>query len=114
MIGDAAYCPTPISGKGTTLAIVGAYVLAGELSRHERHEDAFAAYEKLMRPYVDEVQKLPPGTPRLVYPETKFGVSVLNTVAGIVASKPVQKVIGLFSSDDAEQEKQGINLPDYH
>ncbi|GAB3746981.1 FAD-dependent monooxygenase [Spirosoma pomorum] len=113
MIGDAAYCPTPISGKGTTLAIVGAYVLAGELSRHERYEDAFAAYEKLMRPYVEEVQKLPPGTPKLVYPETKFGVSVLNTVAGIVASKPVQKVVGLFTSNDAEEEKEGIDLPDY-
>ncbi|AUD04085.1 FAD-dependent monooxygenase [Spirosoma pollinicola] len=113
MIGDAAYCPTPISGKGTTLAIVGAYVLAGELSRHERHGDAFAAYEKLMRPYVDEVQKLPPGTPKLVYPETKFGVSVLNTVAGIVASKSVQKVVGLFSSDDADEEKEGIDLPNY-
>ncbi|MFD1141149.1 FAD-dependent monooxygenase [Larkinella insperata] len=113
MVGDAAYCPTPISGKGTTLAIVGAYVLAGELSRHERHEDAFAAYEKRMRPYVDEVQKLPPGTPKLVYPETKFGVSVLNTVAGIVASKPVQKVVSLFSSNEAEEEQEGIELPDY-
>ncbi|QMW04795.1 FAD-dependent monooxygenase [Spirosoma foliorum] len=113
MIGDAAYCPTPISGKGTTLALVGAYVLAGELSRHKRHEDAFAAYEKLMRPYVEEVQKLPPGTPRLVYPETKFGVSVLNRVAGIMASKPVQKMVGLFSSDPAEEENKGIDLPDY-
>lgn len=113
MIGDAAYCPTPVSGKGTTLSIVGAYVLAGELSRHKRYEDAFAAYEKLMRPYVDEVQKLPPGTPKLVYPETKFGVSVLNTVAGIVASKPIQKIVGLFSSDDTEEEKEGIDLPDY-
>ncbi len=113
MIGDAAYCPTPISGKGTTLAIVGAYVLAGELSRHERYEDAFAAYEKRMRPYVEEVQKLPPGTPSLVYPETKFGVSVLNTIAGIVASKPVQKMVGLFSADNAKEENEGIDLPDY-
>jgi 2-polyprenyl-6-methoxyphenol hydroxylase-like FAD-dependent oxidoreductase len=113
MIGDAAYCPTPISGKGTTLAIVGAYILAGELARHERHEDAFAAYEKRMRPYVEEVQKLPPGTPKLVYPETKFGVSVLNTVAGIVASKPVQKVVDLFASDDAQEETDGIELPNY-
>ncbi|QKZ12571.1 FAD-dependent monooxygenase [Spirosoma sp. KUDC1026] len=113
MAGDAAYCPTPISGKGTTLAIVGSYILAGELARHERHEDAFAAYEKRLRPYVEQVQKLPPGTPRFVYPETKFGVSVLNTVAEIVASKPVQKVIGLFSSDDDEQEEEGIDLPDY-
>ncbi|WP_461083758.1 FAD-dependent monooxygenase [Spirosoma flavus] len=113
MIGDAAYCPTPISGKGTTLAIVGAYVLAGELSRHERYEDAFAAYEKRKRPYVEEVQKLPPGTPRMVYPETKFGVAVLNTVAGLVASKPVQKVVSLFSSDHGEEENEGIDLPDY-
>jgi 2-polyprenyl-6-methoxyphenol hydroxylase-like FAD-dependent oxidoreductase len=113
MIGDAAYCPTPISGKGTTLAIVGAYVLAGELSRHERYEDAFTAYEKRMRPYVEEVQKLPPGTPKLVYPETKLGVLILNTVAGLVASEPVQKVVSLFSSDDADEEKEGIDLPDY-
>ncbi|GAB4044694.1 FAD-dependent monooxygenase [Spirosoma jeollabukense] len=111
--GDAAYCPTPISGKGTTLAIVGAYMLAGELSRHQRYEEAFAAYEKRMRPYVEEVQKLPPGTPGLVYPETKFGVSILNTVAGLVASKPVQTVVGLFSADDADEKKEGIDLPNY-
>ena len=113
MVGDAAYCPTPISGKGTTLAIVGAYVLAGELSRHERHEDAFSAYEKLMRPYVEEVQKLPPGTPGLVYPKTKTGVSVLNTVAGLVASKPVQMLLGLFNSDNTKAENEGIDLPPY-
>ena len=31
LIGDAAYCPSPISGMGTSLAILGAYVLAGEM-----------------------------------------------------------------------------------
>ena len=61
MIGDAAYCPSPITGRGVTLAMVGAYLLAGELSRHDRHEDAFASYEARMRPYVDSVQRLPPG-----------------------------------------------------
>lgn len=113
MVGDAAYCPTPISGKGTTLAMVGAYILAGELSRNERYQDAFAAYEKIMRPYVEAVQKLPPGVPWLVYPETKLGVSVLNTVAGVFASKPIQKIVGLFSSNDAEEEEEGITLPEY-
>ena len=33
MIGDAGYCATPLSGQGTSLALVGAYVLAGELGR---------------------------------------------------------------------------------
>lgn len=113
MIGDAAYCPTPLTGKGTTLAMVGAYLLAGELSRHERHQDAFVAYEKRMRPYVEEVQKLPPGVPWLVYPRTRFGVSVLNTIAGIIASKPVQKLFSLFTSTEDESKAEGIVLPEY-
>ncbi|RYU93614.1 FAD-dependent monooxygenase [Emticicia agri] len=112
MIGDAAYCPTPLSGKGTTLAIVGAYLLAGELAKHENHQDAFKAYEERMRPYVEKVQNLPPGVPWMVYPKTRFGVAVLNTFAGIVASKPVQKLAGLFSSKGKNKEED-IEIPDY-
>lgn len=115
MIGDAAYCPSLLTGKGTTLAMVGAYLLAGELASHERYQDAFAAYEKRMRPYVKAVQQLPPGVPWLVYPKTKLGVSVLNTVAGVFASKPIQKLVGLFSTTKPEDESKeaGIVLPDY-
>ena len=50
LLGDAAYCASPISGMGTSLALVGAYVLAGELAAHTDHRDAFAAYERIMRP----------------------------------------------------------------
>ena len=115
MIGDAAYCPSPLTGKGTTLAMVGAYLLAGELASHERHQDAFIAYEQRMRPYVEEVQKLPPGIPWIVYPKTKLGVSVLNTLAGIFASKPIQKLFSLFTSHKPNEEsrEEGIVLPDY-
>ncbi|WP_454801606.1 FAD-dependent monooxygenase [Mucilaginibacter phyllosphaerae] len=114
MIGDAAYCPTPLTGMGTTLAIVGAYLLAGELSRHNRHEDAFAAYEKRMRPFVEDVQKLPPGVPWLAHPKSKFGVSVVNTVAGIVASRAVKNIGKLFSSKDKDVTKDKIDLPDFN
>ncbi|MCX7124597.1 MAG: FAD-dependent monooxygenase [Gammaproteobacteria bacterium] len=31
LVGDAGYCPSPLSGQGTSLALVGAYILAGEL-----------------------------------------------------------------------------------
>ena len=31
LVGDAGYCASPLSGMGTSLALVGAYVLAGEL-----------------------------------------------------------------------------------
>ena len=115
MIGDAAYCPTPLTGKGTTLAMVGAYLLAGELASHSDHQAAFTAYEQRMRPYVEDVQKLPPGVPWIVYPKTALGVSVLNTLASTFASQPIQKLVRLFSPDkssNADQE-DGIVLPNY-
>lgn len=90
LVGDAGYCPSPISGMGTSLALVGAYVLAGELARHQDHRDAFAAYEKLMRPYVRRAQTLPPGTPRLAHPKSKLGLAVFDLgvrlAARVVAS----------------------------
>jgi 2-polyprenyl-6-methoxyphenol hydroxylase-like FAD-dependent oxidoreductase len=51
LIGDAGYCASALSGQGTSLALVGAYVLAQELGRAD-HEEAFAAYERRMRPFV--------------------------------------------------------------
>ncbi|MFI9594347.1 FAD-dependent monooxygenase [Nonomuraea sp. NPDC052265] len=50
LIGDAGYCPSPLSGQGTSLAMVGAYVLAEELGRAPK--GAFDRYERRMRPYV--------------------------------------------------------------
>lgn len=115
MVGDAAYCPTPLTGMGTSLAIIGAYVLAGELARHEDHKQAFDAYEKLMRPYVESIQQLPPGSPRLVYPKSKVGVVLLNRIAGIAASRPAKKLFKYLGSHKKEDEgkDEDFVLPDY-
>jgi len=64
LVGDAGYCASPLSGMGTSLALVGAYVLAGELGPAkeldgERVSSALARYETVMRPYVDKCQDLP-------------------------------------------------------
>jgi 2-polyprenyl-6-methoxyphenol hydroxylase-like FAD-dependent oxidoreductase len=59
LAGDAGYCPSPFSGQGTSLALVGAYVLACELARSPAdHAAAFARYEAKMRPYVEANQAL--------------------------------------------------------
>lgn len=59
LLGDAAHCASPRSGQGTSLALVGALVLARELVRYAEHpQQAFAAYEQRMRPYVDLNQAL--------------------------------------------------------
>lgn len=113
MIGDAAYCPTPLTGMGTTLAIVGAYLLAGELSQHDDYREAFSAYEKRMRPFAEEVQNLPPGVPWLAHPKTRFGVVAVNSVAGLIASSPVKFIKRLFSRPQKDVTKDKIELPSY-
>ena len=58
LIGDAAHAPSFLSGQGTSLALVGAYVLAGELATHTDPVDAFAAYERIARPFMEANQAL--------------------------------------------------------
>ncbi|MEJ3652567.1 FAD-dependent monooxygenase [Actinomycetes bacterium KLBMP 9759] len=59
LVGDAGYCASPLSGQGTSLALVGAYVLAGELkAAGGDHAAAFAGYERQMRGFVAANQHL--------------------------------------------------------
>ena len=53
LLGDAGYCASPMSGIGTSLALVGAYILAGELAATDGdHRLAYASYEREMREFV--------------------------------------------------------------
>src|SRR5262249_25024840 len=59
LVGDAAYCASPMSGQGTSIALIGAYVLAGELvAASGDHRRAFAEFESVMRPFVRANQAL--------------------------------------------------------
>jgi len=64
LVGDAGYCASPLSGMGTSLALVGAYLLAGELGTAnsfdaQRIQGAMQRYQTTMRPYVDKCQAIP-------------------------------------------------------
>lgn len=59
LLGDAGYCGSPASGQGTSMALIGAYVLAGELkAAGGDHTTAFAAYERELRDFVTANQNL--------------------------------------------------------
>jgi 2-polyprenyl-6-methoxyphenol hydroxylase-like FAD-dependent oxidoreductase len=59
LVGDAGYCASPMSGQGTSLALIGAYVLAGELAAASgTYQAAFRQYEEEMRPFVMLNQEL--------------------------------------------------------
>jgi 2-polyprenyl-6-methoxyphenol hydroxylase-like FAD-dependent oxidoreductase len=59
LLGDAAFSASPMSGAGTGLALVGAYLLAGELAAADWDPAVgFAGYEKRMRSYVEDNQEI--------------------------------------------------------
>ena len=87
LTGDAAWCATPLAGIGTTLAVTGAYVLAGELARADTVPAAFAAYERVMRPFVEKGQAVPRIAPKLMNPRTRLGIRLLLGVLNLT-SKP--------------------------
>ncbi|MEU8637939.1 FAD-dependent monooxygenase [Amycolatopsis sp. NPDC048633] len=94
LVGDAAYCAAPLSGMGTSLAIVGAYVLAGELAAAAGdHTTAFAAYETEMRGFVDVCQKLAQGNGKWFVPPTRGWIRLRNLNYKLLPYLPWRKVI---------------------
>ena len=94
VLGDAAYCPSPTSGMGTAVSLVGAYVLAGEISKYGAdYGKAFREYENIMRPFVDKAQKLLPGAPKVVHPETAWGISVLYWILAFLSWSGLMKLV---------------------
>ncbi|MBW0014841.1 FAD-binding protein [Mycobacterium sp.] len=69
LVGDAAYCCSPLSGQGTSVALLGAYVLAGELAAApDDHEKGFTSYQAEFQDYVKRnqwlvVDNIPGGAP---------------------------------------------------
>ena len=109
LVGDAAYCASPISGMGTSLGLCGAYVLAGELARHVDHTQAFAAYEQRMRPYVAQAQSVPKFAPRLASPHSRLGIGLGHAVLRLATAPGFKTLLGKFLSPKAD----AIDLPNY-
>lgn len=98
------YCGSPISGMGTTLALTGAYNLAGALKAHpDNHEAAFTLYESTMRPVVERAQKLAPGAPNVFNPETWWGVWTLRAFVGFVYWSGLSTLVFKFVGPPANE-----------
>src|SRR5438477_10811160 len=77
LLGDAGYCPALLTGQGSTLAMMGAYILAGELKvALGNHQRAFHQYEQAFRPVVIQEQKKAGSNARILVPATPLGLWV--------------------------------------
>lgn len=112
MVGDAGYAPGP-TGGGTTLAMAGAHVLAGEINKHAGDIEAgLRGYEETMRPLITDLQKIPPFLSTFFAPQTAWGIWIRNQIfAFITWSGVVELVSKYFANSFASVDK--FPLPDY-
>ena len=75
LVGDAGYSPGAAVGGGTSLAVVGAYVLASELAAAGGdHLRGLVAYERALRPAVRHSQTIGPTVLRTLIPSSRLQV----------------------------------------
>ena len=86
LVGDAAACPSLLAGQGSALAMVEAYVLAGELSRADGdHRVAFPAYRSRLASVVSTKQDAAVGLGAAFAPRNGMQLLLRNTVVALMA-----------------------------
>ena len=88
-----------------SLAINGAYVLAGEIVKcGNDYKEGLRMYEERMRPYVSKAQSLPPGAPAISNPQTKWGTAIFNGIMGLTSWSGLATLLEKLSSPPAEDK----------
>jgi len=117
LLGDAGYCPS-VNGFGTSAAMMGAYILAGEIATHcgasgssdidlKGLAPALEAYEQKFRPFMDKMQKAEGGD-RSILPSSQAGIAVLNALLGAASFLKLHVLAMKFFHPE-----KGSAVPDY-
>jgi 2-polyprenyl-6-methoxyphenol hydroxylase-like FAD-dependent oxidoreductase len=110
LVGDAAYGPSPMAGVGTSLALVGAYVLAGELAAAAGdHHAAFASYERELRDYVRRGQELANGNAIGLIPRSRHQIRMRNLFIRMLPYMPWRGLV----AGGVQRAANAISLKDY-
>ncbi len=113
LVGDAGACASLLAGEGSGLGMTEAYVLAGELARAEGdHERAFAAYEALLRPFVEGKQESALKFAGFFAPKTKRAIW-MRDLGVRLASVPwlARMLVGSSLRDDIELPTYEVARP---
>ena len=110
LLGDAAYCPSPMSGMGTSLALVGAYVLAGELAiAGGDYTIAYARYRRELAEAVRQAQKFADGAHGFLLPKSRAQAWMVNQVMGMMEHWPLKALM----SSGVEKSANAVTLKEY-
>lgn len=117
LVGDAAYCPTVLTGMGTTSAVVGAYILAGEIGKAHGTlkgpyslSAALKTYEAKFRPFMEGQQKgiLENSSRQWDWLESAFSIAVINWAVSVASYFRISA--GMFGM---RETIKGWELPQY-
>ncbi|SFR28362.1 2-polyprenyl-6-methoxyphenol hydroxylase [Lentzea waywayandensis] len=97
LVGDAAYAPSFLTGQGSSLALVGAYVLAGNMRD-------FGAYERTIRPFVEANQGLVDVGNAELFPGTAEALAARNAALRSRETMPAPA---------ARPEHSALTLPEF-
>ncbi|KAE8422740.1 hypothetical protein BDV36DRAFT_194355 [Aspergillus pseudocaelatus] len=124
LVGDAAYCPTAMTGMGTTCAMAGAYILAGEIGKHcgkgfqggmpvpkNSIEIALTEYEEKLRPFINTVQRGLTDSDNYMdkFPSSPLGVQMVYVVFWVASLLRLDFLAKWLLREDTE----GWKLPEY-
>jgi 2-polyprenyl-6-methoxyphenol hydroxylase-like FAD-dependent oxidoreductase len=85
LVGDACDCPSLLSGQGSTLAMVGAYILAGELKEaNGDYQTAFPQYQSLFKAFIEDKQKVAQNFAESFVPKSRFGIWKRNAIVNLM------------------------------
>jgi len=108
LLGDAAFCVSLLAGQGSALAMVAAYILAGELYRSKgNYAEAFSRYQQLFAPFVAQKQKAALRFAGSFAPHSRLSLILRNKIMNLMRIPWIADLaIGRGFSDK-------IVLPDY-
>lgn len=113
LLGDAAHCPSPASGQGTGMALVGAYVLAGELAAGRGPEEAFDRYEKEMRGYVAVNHALAEKFAKDMTADTRRQIRFRHLMMRILPYMPWKNWVAKKIAEEVQRGANAITLKDH-
>lgn len=108
LLGDAASCVSLLGGQGSALAMVAAYILAGELCKASgNYERALARYQEIFAPFVRGKQKAALRFAGVFAPKSRTALFVRNQVMNLLS------IPAVANFTFAREMMDEIALPDY-
>ena len=112
LVGDAAYCPSPLSGQGSSLALVGAYVLAAALAAAPGDVPAaLARYDETMRGFARANQDVALKIARGFAPATPFQAWSRNVAMRVLPYMPGSSIVMKLALGGVRKASRAIALP---